>query len=170
MDFCSSVPATSLTHAEVECLLSSGSEGKESAVKAYIDEKLKNLSRSGLEQTADVSDGAMSRILVEQEAPPTVTAQPHLRKIPFPIVDVSAAGPSEVGNLRTSTPVTSALSIYKQRKSSLLKFPAESDVDDRKRRVEFEIGDDVTSPANRSLTADVTKGNVVVLSKLGVLV
>ena len=86
------------------------------------------------------------------------------------MVDVSAAGPSENGNPRTSTPVTSALSIYSQRMSSLLTFPAECDVDDLKNRVEFEIGDDVTPPAKRSLIADATRGNVIVLSKLEVLV
>ena len=75
VEACSSVPVANLIPTEVDCYLSNGSEGREPPVNAYIKEKLKNLSRSGLEQLVDSSYGAISEVLGEQEAPPAVTPQ-----------------------------------------------------------------------------------------------
>ena len=74
-------------------------------VNAFIEEKLENLSRNGLEQMADVSDGAMLRILGEKEAPLDVTLQRGRWKRSIRLADVSTAGPSEAGFYRISTPV-----------------------------------------------------------------
>ena len=68
--------------------------------------------------------------------------------------------------LQLSTPVTTVLPMYSQRRSSLLGLPAEFAVDDRKKRVEIETGYDDTPPAGRSLIAVVMRGKVVVFPKL----
>ena len=57
------VPAAIWTLAEVKCLLSIGSEGRESAVNAYTEEKVENLNGSGLQQMDEVIDGAIAQIL-----------------------------------------------------------------------------------------------------------
>ena len=59
LEVCSLEPAAIMTAAEVECLLSSGIEGKESAVNAYTEDKLENFRRSGLEQLAEISESVM---------------------------------------------------------------------------------------------------------------
>ena len=117
----------------------------------------------------DVSDGAMSRILGEQEAPPAVAFQRRRRKRPIRRVDVSATGFSKVGTSLPSTPVKSFSPIYSQRRSSLLEFPAEFDVDDLKRRVVFDIGDDDTPTAKLSLIADVMRPEGRNVPELGYL-
>ena len=68
------------------------------------------------------------------------------RKRPVHVVDVGEAGPYEMGISGTSTPVKGRLPIYSQRRSSLLGLPEDTDVDTRKRRVEFEVGDDEDTP------------------------
>ena len=94
---CSPEPAAVLPPAAVECLHSSGSEGIESAFDAHKAEKLEISSKSGYEEMAQISDGALSWILGELEAPPIVSPQRRCRKRPIQIVDVSVGGPSEVG-------------------------------------------------------------------------
>ena len=170
MEISSSVPATNLKPAKVECLFSTGSEGRESAVIAYIEKKFEENSRCGLQHIAHVSDGAMLRILGEQEASSAVTPRRRRRKRPFRKVDVSATGPSEVGIFRTLTPVKSVLPIYSQRWSSLLELPAQFDVVNGKKKVEFETGDYDTPPARWSPIAYVIKGNVLVFPKFELLV
>ena len=103
---------------------------------------------------AAVSDGAMSRILGEQEKQLAAMPESHRRRRPIQIVDVSTAGPSDVGISGISTPVKIALPMYSQRKSCLLELFAECDLDSRKKRVEFESGDDDTPPTKRCLVAD----------------
>ena len=168
VEVCSSEPVAILTPAEVECLLLNTSEEKEWAVNAYIEDKLDILSRSGIRQMADMSDGAMLRILGEQEASLVVSPQRRWRKQSIRLVDVSVAGPSEVGIPWTSTPVKSVVPLYSQRKSCLLDWPVEVDLITRKKRVEFENGDKDTPPAKRSLAVDVSRGKIVVFLKLEV--
>ena len=118
-EVCSFEPAANLIPAEVECFLSSGSEGEEAAVNAYIEQNFGNLSRSGLEQAADMGEGAMSQIFGDQKFSCAALPKCPRKNKMVCGVDVGASGPSEVGFPQTSTPVKSVLQSYSQRKSSL---------------------------------------------------
>ena len=61
------------------------------------------------------------------------------------------------------------LPTYSQRRSSLLELPAEFDVDNRKKRVEFEIGDGNTPIPKRSLFADAMRVEVRTVPETGIL-
>ena len=122
VEVCSPELSAILTPAEVEFLLSKGSEGTESAVNAFSEEKVEKFSRNGKEQLAEMSEGVMSRFLVEPEARTAVTTRLRHRKKPTRLEDVDQNGPSKMGIVGIWTPVKGMLPIYSQRCRFMVKF------------------------------------------------
>ena len=98
---------------------------------------------------AEKSGGVISQILGEQEVPTAVSPILRHRNKAIRVVDVGETGPSELGISDASTLVKGMLPIYCKRSSSLLDLPENFDAYTRKKRVQFEIGDEDTPPWGR---------------------
>ena len=149
-------------------MLSSGSENRNSAVKAYLEEKLKKSSRIGLENWPEVSIKAMTRNLREQEVSGAVLPIHRRRKGSVLEVNNGETGPSEGDVYQISTPVKSMLLITVNG-SQVCWRCLKIFISTIEKRIEFENGEEETPLEKRTLADDVSRSGGCSVAETGIL-